>query len=206
MNIIISMVSARKHLTLTCESSFATNWKFKVKRKITILEMLLKMLKNLDKLTIENYKWRNSFLTDLLTASEFFSVWMFLTFVSFITNHGFFVTCLENRVYDDVLWRHDDFKDDIGIFLLKFYFLFRGGRGRGEGGRPTSEGRGLKDRGLRPRVKGWRKPRPPKIIWRKSKADIVNYWSQKFRSKFFCEFLYFDDDDNTEDPRVTEKN
>ena len=157
------------------------------------------------KLTIESYKWRNSFLIDLLTASEFFSVSMFFTFVSFITNHGFFVTCLENIVYDDVLWRYDDFKDDIGIFLLKFNFFFSWGE-EGEGGRPTSEGRGLKDRWLRPRIKGWQKPSPPKIIWRKSQADIVNYWSQKFRSKFFCEFLSFDDDDNTEDPKVTEKN
>ena len=42
---------------------------------------------------------------------------MFFSFVSFITNCGFFLTCLENIVYDDVLWRHDDFKDDVEIFL-----------------------------------------------------------------------------------------
>ena len=42
---------------------------------------------------------------------------MFFSFVSFITNCGFFLTCLENVVYDDVLWRHDDFEDDVGIFF-----------------------------------------------------------------------------------------
>ena len=161
MNIIISMVSARKHLTLTCESSFATNWKFKVKRKITILEMLLKMLKNLAKLTIENCKWRNSFLTDLLTASEFFSVWMFLTFVSFITNHGFFVTCLENRVYDDVLWRHDDFKDDIGIFLLKFYFFFLWGEGEGGGGKADKWGQRVEGPRVEAESQGLTKTKTP---------------------------------------------
>ena len=44
---------------------------------------------------------------------------MFFSFVSFITSCGFFLTCLENIVDDDVFWRHDYFKDDVGIFFLK---------------------------------------------------------------------------------------
>ena len=39
---------------------------------------------------------------------------MFFSFVSFITNRDF-LTCLENIVYDDVLCRYDDFKDDVEI-------------------------------------------------------------------------------------------
>ena len=47
---------------------------------------------------------------------------MFFNFVSFITNPGFFffLTCLENIVYDDVLWQHGDFKDEVEIFLRIF--------------------------------------------------------------------------------------
>ena len=47
---------------------------------------------------------------------------MFFSFVSFITNCGLFWTCLENIVYDDALWRHDYFKDSIGIFFLNSSF------------------------------------------------------------------------------------
>ena len=47
---------------------------------------------------------------------------MFFSFVSFITNFGLFWTCLENIVYDDALWRHDYFKDSIGIFFLNSSF------------------------------------------------------------------------------------
>ena len=47
---------------------------------------------------------------------------MFFNFVSFLTNHGFFfLICLENIVYDDVLlWQHGDFKDEVEIFLRIF--------------------------------------------------------------------------------------
>ena len=54
--------------------------------------------KTVAKLTIENYQRRSSFLIDLMTASEFFSKWMFFSFVSFITNRGFFLTFLENSL------------------------------------------------------------------------------------------------------------
>ena len=39
---------------------------------------------------------------------------MFFSFVSFITNRDFFLTCLENIVYDDV---YEDIKDEVGIFF-----------------------------------------------------------------------------------------
>ena len=47
---------------------------------------------------------------------------MLLSVVSFITNRGFSLTILENIVYDDVFWRHDDFKDDVG-YLFKILIL-----------------------------------------------------------------------------------
>ena len=69
------------------------------------------------KLTSENYHCKSSILIDLLPASQFFSNWMVFSFVSFTTNRGFFLTCLKIIVYDYVLWRQDDFKDNIGIFF-----------------------------------------------------------------------------------------
>ena len=36
-----------------------------------------------------NYHCMSLFLIDLLTASAFFSNWMFFSFVAFITNRGF---------------------------------------------------------------------------------------------------------------------
>ena len=71
-----------------------------------------------NKVTLENYQWIISFLIDLLIFSEIFSNWMFFSFVSFIISRGFFLTCLENIVYDYVLWRHDNFKDDVGVFFF----------------------------------------------------------------------------------------
>ena len=53
---------------------------------------------------------------------------MLFSFVNFRMNCGFFLTCLENIVYDDLLWRHDDFKDDVGIFFLKTLLLGADGR------------------------------------------------------------------------------
>ena len=44
---------------------------------------------------------------------------MFFSFVSFIISCSFFLTCLEDIVDDDVFWRHDYFKDDVGIFFQK---------------------------------------------------------------------------------------
>ena len=50
------MVSARKHLPLTCGSSFA-KLKIEVKRKMMVSQMLLKMLKKtVAKLNSENYQ------------------------------------------------------------------------------------------------------------------------------------------------------
>ena len=71
-----------------------------------------------NKVAMENYQWKITFLIDLLTFSEIFSNWMFFSFVSLIINRGFFLACLENMVYDYVLWRHDDFQDDVGVFFL----------------------------------------------------------------------------------------
>ena len=58
--------------------------------------------KTVAKLTSENYQRESSFLIHLLTASKILTDSMFFSFVSFINNRGFFLTCLENIVYDDV--------------------------------------------------------------------------------------------------------
>ena len=44
---------------------------------------------------------------------------MFFSFVSFITNRNFFLTCLENTVYHDV---YEDMKDEVGIFFKSSNF------------------------------------------------------------------------------------
>ena len=86
----------------------------------------IKNAKTAVKLISENYQWYSSFLIDLLFL-KFCSKWMFFSFVSFITNCGLFLTCLESIVYDDVLWRHNDFNDDADICFFNSNF---GGRSK----------------------------------------------------------------------------
>ena len=78
------------------------------------------------KLTSEKLQGMSSFLIDLLTAFDIFFNWMFLSFVSFITSCGFLLTFLENIVYDEVSLRHDDFKDDVGVFFWNSNFRSEG--------------------------------------------------------------------------------
>ena len=54
-----------------------------------------------------------------------------------ITNSGFFLTCLENIVYDDALWKHANFKDDVAIFFPNSNF---GGWGQSSEGRRPGTG------------------------------------------------------------------
>ena len=56
---------------------------------------------------------------------------MIFSFVSFITSRGFYLKGLENIVYDDVLRRHDDFNDDVGMFFNNFIGITLWAEGRG---------------------------------------------------------------------------
>ena len=85
-----AFVSARKQL------------KIEVERKV-IIEKLLKILKKLwlnlpVKLPVKEFIF--NWFTDCLWI---FSNWMFFSFVGFITNRDFLLTCSENIVYDEVL-------------------------------------------------------------------------------------------------------
>ena len=95
--------------------------------------------KTMAKLTSENCQWRSWFLIDLQTASEISSGWMFFSFANFITNCGFFLTCLDSIVYDNVLWQRDNFKDEVEKLFLNPNF---GGQD------PKAEGRGKPRPGL----------------------------------------------------------
>ena len=55
---------------------------------------------------------------------------MFFSFVSFITNRNFFLTCLENTVYHDV---YEDIKDEVGIFFKSSNFEGWGSRAKDRG-------------------------------------------------------------------------
>ena len=97
------------------------------------IEKLLKMPKKAKtKLTSDNHQWKSLFLIHLPTSSKIFCNWMFFSFVSLITNRGFFLIWLGNSLWLRV-WRHDELKDDAGIY---FYDSNFGGRW------PRSVGRG----------------------------------------------------------------
>ena len=70
------------------------------------------------KLKRENSQWKSLFLIELLSAFKIFSYWMFFSFVSFITNLGFFLTRSENMAYADA---YDDMITSKGYFSkIKF--------------------------------------------------------------------------------------
>ena len=126
------------------------------------IEKLLKMPKKAKtKLTSDNHQWKSLFLIHLPTSSKIFCNWMFFSFVSLITNRGFFLIWLGNSLWLRV-WRHDELKDDAGIY---FYDSNFGGRW------PRSVGRG-----------------PWKI---KTRFAAVFYWRHLFISISweFCKYL-----------------
>ena len=94
-----------KERSLSCRSSHV---KCSMKK---LLNMLKELWLNLPvKTTSEGVRfWKIYWL-----LLKFFLTECSFSFVSFITNRRFFLTCLENIVYDDLLWRRDDFKDDVG--------------------------------------------------------------------------------------------